>query len=315
MSPNPGVQFSRYCKLLVSTDAGQVVDLSEFRIVFSIKRSNSQTPNAADIRIYNLAPDTALSLANTTVFTTVQLQAGYVGNTGTIFQGDIKQVIVGRESATDTFIEIIAGDGHLAYNYAVISQPLPANTTSQADIAACIKSLSDYGVMASGNVTVTQARARYRAKVLFGQTKKCLRDVTQTTGSPWSIQNEKLVFVPTKSFLPGEVIIINSETGMVGSPQQTLEGINFKCLLNPNLQISRKVQLNQNSIQRLAINLSAPGTAASIPAPINTDGVYYVSVAEHVGDTRGVEWYTNVITLFIDPSLPMQNSIPVTYEQ
>lgn len=308
----PTQQYLRACTLLVSNSQGQALDLSQLRIKFSVKRSNAQTPNAADIRVYNLEAQTALAIQKE--FTRVVLQAGYQGNYGVIFQGSIKQVIIGRESATDTFIEIIASDGDLAYNFAIVNSTIAAGATQQQQVNACAQAMSPLGVTAGGNTIVNSPSQLPRGKVMFGNARNYLRAAAQTTQGSWSIQNEKIVFVPKNSYLPGVAIVLNSQTGLIGTPQQTLQGVNCKALLNPNFQIATKIQLNNDSIQRLAINLAIPGTAAAIPAPLTSDGIYFVLVAEHIGDNRGIEWYTNLVTLFIDPTLPINKGIEVNYD-
>ena len=102
--------------------------------------------------------------------------------------------------------------------------------------------------------------------------------------------------------------------------------MNAKCLLNPNIQVSTKVQINNSDVQAVVIDISKPGTAASLPpslpvegstftlpALFPTDGLFYVWVAEHTGDTRGLEWYTSLVMGYVDPTLPVQNSVNVDY--
>ena len=305
-------QYLRKCNLLVANNQGDALDLSALRIKFSVKRSNAMTPNAADIRVYNLEEKTANLISKE--FTRVILQAGYDSNYGVIFQGSIKQVIVGRESGTETFIEIIASDGDLAYNFAIVSTSLKKGATQQQQVDAAVATMSPLGVTAGGNTVVEATPQLPRGKVMFGNARNYLRDSAQTVGASWSIQDEKVVFVAKNAYLPGQAVVLNSQTGMIGAPQQTLQGVNVKCLLNPNIQIATKIQLDSSQIQRLAINLSVPGTAAAIPAPLTTDGVYFVLVAEHVGDTRGIEWYSNLVTLFIDPTLPINKGVAVNYD-
>ena len=116
--PAPTQQFGREFKLLVSNKAGKVVDLSPLRCKFNVKRSGYMTPNSADILVYNLDESFAQFLKQE--FTNVIVQAGYGGNIGTIFKGNIKQGIIGRESATDTFLNLICGDGDQSYNFSVV---------------------------------------------------------------------------------------------------------------------------------------------------------------------------------------------------
>ena len=56
-------QFGRACQLIVYQKGNlSGLDLSQLRIKFSVKRSDVQTPNTADIRVYNLSAETALSI-------------------------------------------------------------------------------------------------------------------------------------------------------------------------------------------------------------------------------------------------------------
>ena len=96
----------------MSNKAGQALDLSALRIKFQVKMTGTATPNTADIRVYNISQDTAFQIQKE--FTKVVLQGGYQANFGVVFEGSIKQVLIGRESATDNFIDIIAGDGDIA---------------------------------------------------------------------------------------------------------------------------------------------------------------------------------------------------------
>jgi hypothetical protein len=303
-------QYLRTCKLIVFGADLEGLDLSQLRIKFTVKRSDTMTPNVADIRVYNLEEKTALRIRKE--FTRVILQAGYESNFGVIFQGNIKQVIIGRESATDTFIDIVAGDGDRAYNFAVVNATLAAGSTQADQVGAAIASMAPKGV-GEGYIGDMPPEKLPRGKVMYGNARNYLRDVAQSTDKSWSIQDEKVTFVPKKSYLPGERVILTSKTGMIGTPQQTNEGVNVKCLLNPNIKIGGRVQIDNASIQRYKINLSVPNSPANIPAPLTADGVYYVLVAEHTGDTRGVDWYTTLICLNMDITTNPINSVQVGY--
>lgn len=299
-------QYLRTCSLIVSGKDLNGLDLSELRIKFAVKRSDTMTPNVADIRVYNVEEQTALRIRKE--FTRVILQAGYDGNYGVIFQGNIKQVIISRESATDNFIDIIAGDGDRAYNFAAINKSIAKGSTQKDQVTAALDTMSDKGVTAGhlGELGPTQLP---RGKVMYGSSREYLRNTAQTNDSSWSIQDGKVNFVSKSSYLPGERVVLTSKTGMIGTPQQTNEGVNVKCLLNPNIQIATRVQIDNASIQRYKINLSVPNSPANIPAPLTADGVYYVLVVEHTGDNRGVEWYSSLICLNIDVTTNPLNSV------
>lgn len=303
-------QYLRTCKLIVSGNDLNGLDLSALRIKFSVKRSDTMTPNVADIRVYNLDEQTALRIKKE--FTKVVLEAGYQGNSGVIFQGNIKQVIIGRESATDTFIDIVAGDGDRAYNFAIVNTTIAKGGTQSDQVQAAIGAMAPKGVTA-GHLGDLPPNQLPRGKAMYGNARTYLRDAAQTTQHSWSIQDEKVTFVGKKAYLPGERVVLTSKTGMIGTPQQTNEGVNVKCLLNPNIKIASRIEIDNKSIAQFKINLSVPNSPANIPAPLTADGVYYVLVAEHTGDTRGIEWYTNLICLNIDVTTNPINSVQIGY--
>jgi len=303
-------QYLRAFSLVVFGTDLNGLDLSELRCKFVVKRSDTMTPNVADIRVYNLDEKTALRIRNE--FKKVILQAGYEGNYGVIFQGNIKQVIIGRESATDTFIDIVAGDGDRAYNFAIVNATIAAGGTQEDQVQAAIGAMGEKGVTA-GHLGEFPSEKLPRGKVMYGNARNYLRDVAETSDKSWSIQDEKVTFVSKKSYLPGERVVLTSKTGMIGTPQQTNEGVNIKTLLNPMIKIGGRVQIDNASIERLKINLTVPNSAANIPAPLTADGVYYVLVAEHQGDTRGVEWYTSLVCLNVDVTSNPINSVQTNY--
>jgi len=303
-------QYIRACSLIVFGKDLDGLDLSELRIKFSVKRSDTITPNTADIRVYNLEPNTAKRIQKE--FKTVILQAGYEGNYGVIFKGNIKQVIIGRESATDTFIDIIAGDGDRAYNFAVVNSTLAAGSSQLDQVNAAVGAMGQKGTTA-GYLGEFPPEKLPRGKVMYGNARNYLRNSAQTTDKTVSIQDEKVTFVSKKSYLPGQAVVLTSKTGMIGTPQQTNEGVNVKNLLNPKINVGTRVKIDNASIERFKINLSVPNSPANIPAPLSADGTYYVLVAEHQGDTRGVEWYTTLICLNIAVTTNPRNAVQVNY--
>jgi len=303
-------QFIRAASLVVFGATGDGLDLSQFRFVFQTFQSDFETPNYAKIRVYNLADKTAqqirqqyngpqqLSRQNTGA---VALQAGYRdGALGSVFQGQIKQVKVGRESPVDTFIEIMAADGDLAYNFGVVNTNVPAGTSmsSQAAIIA-----SQMGVPVDQvNFSVGYQAPNIRGKVLYGMARTYLRGLARSGQAKWSIKDGKLVITPLGQAPSSEAFVVNSTTGMVGLPEQTNEGIKVTTLLNPTLVVGSQIQLNQASIQRATVSVT-PGDENQFESAypgFSSDGFYTAIVVEHEGDMRGNPWYTHVTALAVD---------------
>ncbi|QNB08332.1 hypothetical protein G5S34_17275 [Herbaspirillum frisingense] len=295
------MQYGRKVSLIVGQDAGAAMDLSELRIVFDVRRGDLQTPNSLRARVYNVSETTRQRIEQE--FTRIVLQAGFEGNFGIIFDGTIKQVRRGRESQTDTYLDITAADGDSAYNFAVVNTSLAAGSTLKQHVQAACTAMAPFGVSLDYMFEVPE-NPLPRGKVMFGMARDFMRGAARTAQAVWSIQDGKVQLVPETSYRPGDIPVITSETGMVGLPEQTQNGITVKMLLNPYVKISQLIWLDNASIQRYEYSLNAQQQAQNfrvgLQAKIQDDGFYYVMTAEHHGDTRGQDFYTDVICMAAD---------------
>jgi hypothetical protein len=292
------------------------IDLSQLRFRFEVRASDVETPNTMTVRVYNAAQQTVNSI--TQEFDTVTLTAGYQnGNKGTIFQGDIKQTFEGRERNVDRFLDIMAGDGDRAYTQSVINKSFPANTTTGQEFAAYVASVASAGLTGAAsapgilNGTGGTNPTNLRGKTVFGMFRLAMADLSQRVNARWSIQNGVVTLVPITGYLPGQAVQINSATGMIGTPEQTQGGIVIRCYLNPLIRIGQLVQINNSDINRNTLNkqMFPSYTSQYYPATVTHDGFYRVLVAEHVGDTRGNDWYTELTCLAADISSPVATSV------
>jgi len=299
-------QWIRYIKLTVGDDAEEM-DMSALRIRFQVRQADLQTPNWAEITVTNPSEATIAKVKKE--YTKVTLEAGYGEAAGIIFKGEILQKRSGRENPTDTYLTILATDGGQAHNYAVVNKTLAAGHTFRDQVDACLEPLKALGITVGYICDLPQAKMP-RGAVLFGMARDRLRDVAQATNTSWSIQNGQFQMVKNNSYRPGDEIIVNSRTGMIGLPVQTLDGIEVRTLLNPMIQPGRRIRIDQGSIQDAPL---APGyTAAVANAMIPTkadDGVYKVLVVDHAGDSRGNPYYSDIICIRADGQGPLPASL------
>lgn len=291
-------QWMRRCQLILGGSGGGL-DVSNLRIRFAVKQADIQTPAHADIRIYNLSAETANQIQNE--FDKVELKVGYKGTQlKTIFKGEIKQKRKGRENPVDTFSDILAVNSDKAYNYATVNKTLPAGSTYKDHVDEALKALKKFGVT-EGYIADLGQHKHPRARVLFGMARDVLRTVAFATKTSWSIQNDVFQMVKNEDAAPGDTIVLNSRTGMVGLPVQTIDGIEVRCLLNPSIVPGRKVKIDESSIQQQRLNPAYGAEVANNMIPsLADDGVYKVLVVEHIGDTRGQPWYSELICLRAD---------------
>jgi hypothetical protein len=303
-------QYLRKASLLIGGEDGKALDLSELRLRFSIRRGDLQTPNTADIRVYNVSDQTAdriRQLLPSPEFTRVLVQGGYEGNFGVLFDGEIKQVCRGRESSTDTYIDITAADGDSAYNFAISAVSLAAGSTPKDQVSAILKDMATHGVT-QGYTPDLPGNPLPRGKVIYGMSRDEMRKVAENTRTAWSIQNGKLTMIPESAYIEGDIPVITSATGMIGLPEQTQNGINVRVLLNPNIKIGQAIKLDNKSVQGYRFGLGAGeqqlhNDNAEKQAKLNADGLYYVMIADHQGDTRGQAWYSDLLCLAIDATI------------
>lgn len=300
-------QYLRNASLLIGNDA-EALDLSQLRFRFAIHRGDNRTPNSADIRVYNISDATRQKIQNE--FTRVVMQAGYGDSMGVIFDGTVVQVRRGRESRTDTYLDITVADGDSAYNFAAMNMSLAAGASIDDQIAAVMQSMVPHGVTLGYKPPALTGNTLPRGKVYYGTARAYIDNLVKTISAKWSIQDGKVEIVPLNAYVPGDIPVITAATGMVGLPEQTQNGIKVRMLLNPAIRIGRLIKLDNASIQeqRLGVGIDnqVNNQFLQLQGKKDNDGLYYVMVAEHSGDTRGNEWYTDVICLATDASVPLE---------
>ncbi len=286
-------QWLRACSLTVGKGSAGL-ELGALRVVFATRKGDVETPNSAEIRVYNLSAGTAARIRRE--FTRVVLQAGYQDNIGTIFDGTIRQVRTGRENGTDTWLEIIAADGDAAYNFATVNTTLAAGSKPADRVAVAQAAMAEKGAGA-GYTPDLGGQALPRGKVMYGMARQHMRNEAETTDTTWSIQDGKVQMLPRAGYLPGAAVVLTHETGLVGTPEQTQDGIRVRCLLNPRLRVGGRIKLDNASVLRAKTDLKA---SALLPPSLDHDGIYRILTVEFRGDTRGNDWYADMVCIGID---------------
>lgn len=293
-------QYGRQCSLIVGDDSGNGIELSNLRVVFTIGKSDTQSPAHALIRVYNMSDTTARTIQQE--YTHVFLQAGYAGNFGLIFSGAVRQFRKGRENPTDTFLEIVAQDGDEGYNFAVANTTISRGWT-QADLhERLMQSFDPFGIK-TGYVPEFGGPSMPRAKVCYGMTRDYMRTLADSAGTSWHIADGVLNLVPVAATLPGEAVVLTRKTGLVGMPQQTINGITCRALLNPKIRYGGQIKLDNASIQKAQISVAY--SAINYFPGLDDDGFYKVYAITMQGDTRGQAWYSDMICAAVDGTAPI----------
>jgi hypothetical protein len=298
-------QYLRYASITADGGAG-TIDVSTLRCRFHIEQRPLTTPSILKLEVSNILPATAQQFVKKE-YSHITLDAGYQDGHGIIFQGTVIQAIYGRESPTDTLLTVYAGDGDHGHNYATVNTTLPPGSTPQQHLNVAMQAFNPFGITL-GFIGVDLSTPTYpRAVTLVGMARNILLNIAKFKQATVSYQQEKVTMVGNGQSVPGGVIVLNSTTGLIGMPTQTIQGIYARCLINPAIKTYTQVQINQADINQGAAEISPnnPTTNNEVAiaqlAHIAADGIYTVYKVDVDGDTRGNPWYQDLMMVATNP--------------
>ena len=228
-----------------------------FRIKFSCEKSNESNPNKAQVEIYNLSESTRSMMELKGA--KFQLQAGYDGNLESFFFGDITKV-VHKIDGLDVISTLEVRDGDNKHRNAFINKGYPPNTTVAQVFQDLTQSFKPLGVVMVG-VPKGKFGNGYTAS---GLSREVMNTLCKQHDLEWSFQHEVLQIVPKKGFLLNLPVVVSPATGLIGSPEKTEKGIQFKTLLNSKLVPGTRIKLESRLI----------------------NGIYKIRKVSHEGDSH-----------------------------
>jgi len=254
------------------------VETHELRVAFDVSRSISGSPNTFNIKLYNLSPEHAAAVGRE--LDTIQLEAGYIppeggGNLGIIAKGRIRDLQHDR-SGPDIITTVSCGDGDLAYRRATISKTIPKGTPIPEVVDELYKEMEKQGINRGEMKYPDDIRTLKRPYSMCGGCTREMDTLGRGNGFYWNIQNETLEVIPSDGYLDG-MILINAQTGMIGSPTITDNGVKVKALLNPEARPNRQVKVES---QILRMN--------------SQSDTYRISQVDFSGDNQEGEFVMNI---------------------
>jgi hypothetical protein len=134
-----------------------------------------------------------------------------------------------------------------------------------------------------------------RAVTLYGMARDVLLNVAKSKQANVSYQQGQVQMLGLNNSMPGSAVVLNTDTGLVGMPTQTMGGILARALINPSIKINTQVQIAQALVQGAQIPIGPGGQQVPVQIPdIAADGFYKVLGIDFDGDTRGNPWYMDL---------------------
>ena len=307
-------QWMRQCKLTVQVDKEQpqALDLSDFHIYFHISQPTTETPKAAEIYIYNLSKTTMDLLCGADdqrKDSQVILEVGYEGSAlEIIFKGKVFQYRRGRDNQLDTWLCILAQSCDVAKNNAVINQTVPAGASINDTKNTLLKGYEEAGLQL-GNSPELSDQKLIRGRVLFGSLDLNMQQFSKDNDLAYSLSDDEIHMRIVDKYTIEPVQILSANTGVVGMPQLTSEGLKITCLLNPKLKWGGRVQVDMTNMQTEAYDINYGGQMVDQPfknpkLSTSADGMFIICSIERTGDNRGNDWHDSLVCIAVGAVVP-----------
>jgi hypothetical protein len=275
--------------------AGDGLELAGLDVSFEVESSLAREPNTCSVKVYNLSPEHRRRLDSSAMLP-VRVEAGYYQAMTVLFDGDVRvaesrlraashrqaQSRLGALAQTvdlvDIVTEIEAEDGGRAWREATVTRSFGPGTPISEVLGACVDALG----VGRGNLDELDSEALYNGgdlrtfaegTVLSGQARREVDRIVRSCGMTWSVQGGAFQLMRAGQALATRATLLNSGTGLVGSPAVDAEGyVTATSLLNGNLYPGRPVVLQSREVE----------------------GSYKVKKVRHYGETSGADWSSEV---------------------
>ena len=267
--------FNRVCSIEISPD----IKVEDLKIRFDVKKSILSNQNYCRVDIYNLSQATRNRIASD-ASSLVRIRAGYVQNGGlvSIGQGNVSNVIHTLQHP-DIITTIYSKDGFNSIIDNNISLSFKENTTLKSVIDAIARDLklpvkfADY----DQNATFKNGYS------YLGSIPNALDQLGEQFNFKWSIQNDQLMIIRSGGSNKNKSVSLSAETGLIESPELIIK--------TKNLPLTNR---NEYKVTALLQPQLEAGDLIDIQSKVIT-GTFVVKELNHLGDTRGNEWFTKII--------------------
>ena len=280
-------------------DSDKVLDVSNLRIQFSINRVAMYYPNQARITVYNLNASTENAIVQEGY--RIIVNAGYPENYGQIFDGTIIMCNRYKQNATDYILNIVALDGSQFLNEGFCSFTYAKGQTARQVVQnVCDKASNpiSLGYASPQLDTVTYSKGA----TAYGSPKTTLADIARSINGTWFVDGNKLYMISysdnvAKLPLGSKAVKLNPKTGLLGNPQQVDYGIQARCLLNPQIMPYGLIDVASQYVTQQLVSIGNFSQGISRAYELDPAGIYRVCSVTFTGDTRGNEWYADIVAV------------------
>ena len=219
---------------------------------FNISRTMSSAVNTATLTIYGLSSLTRGKLYkdryDMTRYIKMDIYAGYIDGMSLVFSGYIKECQSFRRSgATEFMTQIEAWDGGLGMYLGEDNNTYPAGTAYQQILTDLSNNMVGITVgKISNNLPIEKP---LRSITFNGKTYDDLKSYTKDN---LFIDNGVINFINTETeVIEGNIGIINSESGLLGTPERRDTNIIVEMIFEPSVVLGQQLELESKELPYL----------------------------------------------------------------
>ena len=272
-----------------TTISSSAWDPETLRITFEVDLPAFASAWFAKIDIWNLDATTAQQLIYGQG-ATVSLEAGYqLKPYGLIFQGVVYQALYERVGVVDSKVTLMCYTGmkEVLGNFASFRGE--AQSTQAALIGKMIAGANTPITVGNISTELLTSTKLPRARAFFGDPSKFVDAVAAANNMQawYGFDGLNISTMGADDAVP--TLTYTATTGILGTPQQTQDGVTFRVALDNRPMVQNppmQVNISGSTIKQL------PVAVGSYRPILDANGLYLVNGVQHVGDSRGQDWYT-----------------------
>ena len=194
-----------------------------------------------------------------------ELKAGYSKNE-TIFKGAISKASSKKQGA-EFITTIEAYDGLYDMQNSYTSKVVKGKISEQV--------IKDMPTIKKGKIT--EQNPLLRPRVLVGNSFKILEE-NLALNETYYVDDGVIHIIKEKEVTSGYIPLVNSETGLLNTPEKLQKEVKFETMMNPLLRIGGLMQLESLYDKRF-------------------NGVYKINTIHYTGDYSGSDWKQEILCI------------------
>ncbi len=227
----------------------EIIEVSyPFTLNFKVSNGvNLSNAGQCSLQILNLNEEIQKKLwkdnYNNQKYILMEFRAGYQDVMPVLFFGFVTQCYSYRESGGVDFItEIQADNNSLISMYGFANVTMSKDTKAYDVIQTLMQKSAGYS---PGYITQTIKPLR-RNQTFIGQTLDLLK--REYEDKQIFIDNNELNILDENDVVPGDLLVITPESGLLGSPRRAERFLSIKMLFEPRLKLAQAIELRSESL-------------------------------------------------------------------